>query len=111
VADTFNADGGTALDCGRSHAHQEPAGARQNAVDDVQSAVCQLSLPFLENRSAAERSLFRAGNGRCYLIDSVRFSYHFSHFFRPNSGTLMEHDLEHVQFTEPKLFSLSTTLR
>jgi hypothetical protein len=45
------------------------------------------------------------------LIDSVRFSYHFSHFFRPNSGTLMEHDLEHVQFTEPKLFSLSTTLR
>ena len=28
VEDTFNADGGTALDCGRSHAHQEPAGAR-----------------------------------------------------------------------------------
>ena len=32
MADNFNADGGTALDCGRSHAHQEPAGARQNAV-------------------------------------------------------------------------------
>jgi hypothetical protein len=33
---------------GRSHAHQEPAGARQNAVDDVRSAVCQLSIPFLD---------------------------------------------------------------